>query len=62
VDATAGDFRENLIPVELKPCDGSEGQNFDVITQGKHNNVAGFALVVSSLVSTSTISTIFVNY
>jgi hypothetical protein len=51
IDPTAGDFRENLIPVQLKACDGSPNTKFDIITQGKHNNVAGQALIVSSLVS-----------
>jgi hypothetical protein len=49
VDPEAGDFRENLIPVEAKACDGSANQQWDVITAGKHNNVAGAALFVSSL-------------
>ncbi|KAJ7632916.1 hypothetical protein FB45DRAFT_1003147 [Roridomyces roridus] len=49
VDANTGDFRENLIPVQVKACDGSAGQQFDIITAGKHNNVAGTALFVSSL-------------
>lgn len=51
IDPAAGDFRENLIPVALQACDGSAGQNFDVITAGKHIQAAGGALVVSSLVS-----------
>jgi hypothetical protein len=50
VDKTCGDFRENLIPIQTAKCDGSAGQQFDVITKGKHNNVAGQALIVSSLV------------
>jgi hypothetical protein len=49
VDPTSGDFRENLTPVQIKPCDGSAGQKWDVITAGKHNNQPGFALIVSSL-------------
>jgi len=49
VDPLAGDFRQNLIPVTIGTCDGSANQKFDVITKGKHNNVAGTALVVSSL-------------
>ena len=52
VDPTAGDFRENLIPVTLKACDGSTEQQFDIITKGKHNNEAGSALVVSGAVRT----------
>ncbi|KAF7334228.1 hypothetical protein MSAN_02384100 [Mycena sanguinolenta] len=49
IDSTAGDFRENLIPINVKPCDGSEGQKFDFITKGVHNNQAGQTLIVSSL-------------
>jgi len=49
IDASAGDFRENLIPVTVAACDGSAGQKFDVITKGVHNNVPGTALIVSTL-------------
>lgn len=49
VDPTSGDFRENLTPVQIKPCDGSAGQKWDLVTAGKHNNQPGFALIVSSL-------------
>jgi hypothetical protein len=38
-----------LIPVTVAACDGSAGQKFDVITAGKHNNVPGQALIVSTL-------------
>lgn len=55
VDPTSGDFRENLTPVQIKPCDGSAGQKWDIITAGKHNDRPGFALIVSSLVR-------FINY
>ncbi|CAG8645218.1 369_t:CDS:2, partial [Acaulospora colombiana] len=48
VDPTTGDFRANLIPVQIKDCDGSAGQQWDVITAGKHNNQPGFALIVST--------------
>lgn len=50
IDPTAGDFRENLIPVQLKACDGSAGQKFDVVTKGKHNDQPGQALLVSTAV------------
>ena len=50
VDPTSGDFRANLTPVQIKDCDGSPAQKWDVITAGKHNNQPGFALIVSSLV------------
>jgi hypothetical protein len=52
VDPTAGDFRQNLIPVQTVNCDAnSDRQKWDIITAGKHNNQAGFALVVSSLIN-----------
>lgn len=50
IDPLAGDFRQNLIPVQLKTCDGSANEKFDIITAGKHNNAANSMLVVSSLV------------
>lgn len=53
VDPTAGDFRQNLIPITLHACDGSQNQAWDIVTSGKHNNVPGSVLVVSSLVSSS---------
>jgi hypothetical protein len=49
IDSTAGDFRENLIPITLATCDGSAGQQWDFITAGKHNDVANSTLIVSSL-------------
>jgi hypothetical protein len=50
VDATKGDFRENLIPITTAACDGSSGQMWDVLTKGVHNDQPGFALIVSTLV------------
>ena len=50
IDPAAGDFRENLIPVQLKTCDGSAEQGFDIITKGKHNQADGSILIVSSVV------------
>ncbi|GLB36581.1 hypothetical protein LshimejAT787_0308690 [Lyophyllum shimeji] len=47
----AGDFRFNLVPVAPNPCDSTvEGQKFDLITKGAHNNVADGSrtLIVSS--------------
>ncbi|KAJ7022468.1 hypothetical protein C8F04DRAFT_1012428 [Mycena alexandri] len=49
IDPTAGNFRENLIPVAVKDCDGSEGQKFDFVTKGAHIDQANSALIVSSL-------------
>lgn len=50
IDPTAGDFRQNLIPVSLVDCTGSPNEKFDVITAGKHNNNRELAaLIVSTL-------------
>jgi hypothetical protein len=49
IDPTAGDFRENLIPIVLQPCDGSPNQQWDFLTAGVHNNQPGSTLIVSSL-------------
>lgn len=55
VDPTAGDFRQNLIPISLVKCSGSPNEKWDVIVNGKHNQPSAgrpnSALVVSSLVS-----------
>lgn len=53
IDPTAGDFRQNLIPITVQACDGSPNQKFDIITSGLHNNKGdqGKALVVSSLMN-----------
>lgn len=54
VDPTAGDFRQNLIPISLVTCSGSPNEKWDVISQGKHNEPnpnRPAALIVSSLVS-----------
>jgi hypothetical protein len=61
----SGDFRNNLNPVQVGKCDGSEGQKWDVIvrqiaqpsrsplipsqTKGKHNDQKGVALIVNGL-------------
>lgn len=50
IDPTAGDFRQNLIPVGLAECSENPTQKFDVVTQGKHNDAKdGEALLVSVL-------------
>ncbi|KAK4186609.1 hypothetical protein QBC35DRAFT_553812 [Podospora australis] len=52
IDPTAGDFRQNLIPVSLVDCTGAPNEKFDLITAGKHNNSPEnepATLVVSSL-------------
>lgn len=51
IDPEAGDFRQNLIPVQLKDCDGSANEKFDIITAGKHNDQPNSILVVSTTVS-----------
>jgi hypothetical protein len=53
VDPTAGDFRQNLIPVSLVDCTGSPNEKWDLITEGKHNKPnpnRSATLVVSALV------------
>jgi hypothetical protein len=50
IDPAAGDFRENLIPIQLQECTGSANEKFDILTAGKHNDQPGSALIVSSLV------------
>ncbi|KAL2263928.1 hypothetical protein VTK26DRAFT_4309 [Humicola hyalothermophila] len=53
VDPTAGDFRQNLIPISLVDCTGSPNEKWDVISEGKHNqpsqNQPPSALIVSTL-------------
>ncbi|KAH8596874.1 hypothetical protein B0O99DRAFT_569473 [Bisporella sp. PMI_857] len=49
VDELSGDFRANLLPIQVATCDGSEGQKWDIITAGKHNDQPGTMLVVSTL-------------
>ncbi|KAB5557854.1 hypothetical protein GE09DRAFT_90297 [Coniochaeta sp. 2T2.1] len=49
VDPTAGDFRQNLIPVGLVDCSGTPNERWDVISRGKHNNAQNSAIIVSSL-------------
>ncbi|ROT42050.1 hypothetical protein SODALDRAFT_266779 [Sodiomyces alkalinus F11] len=51
VDPTAGDFRQNVIPLELVRCGGRVNEKFDLITAGRNNNgsVKGGALVTSVL-------------
>jgi hypothetical protein len=48
IDPTAGDFRQNLIPITQQPCDGSVNQQWDFITSGKHNDRPGTTLIVST--------------
>ena len=36
IDPTAGDFRQNLIPVQVQDCTGRAGEKFDFITAGIH--------------------------
>ena len=50
INPTAGDFRQNLIPVGLAECSEDPTQKFDIVTQGKHNDAKdGKALLVSVL-------------
>ncbi|KAK5653165.1 hypothetical protein OQA88_9264 [Cercophora sp. LCS_1] len=51
IDPTAGDFRQNLIPVSLVDCTGSPNEKWDIITAGRHNAPSRkpATLVVSTL-------------
>ncbi|KAI4188813.1 MAG: hypothetical protein LQ346_005232 [Caloplaca aetnensis] len=49
IDPQAGDFRQNLIPVQLQDCDGSEGEKWDIITKGEHIDQEGAMLAVSTV-------------
>ncbi|KAL8360626.1 hypothetical protein RB598_008735 [Gaeumannomyces tritici] len=55
VDPTAGDFRQNLIPVAVSNtggCNGTPNERFDVVTSGRHNDGRqGGSLLVSSLMA-----------
>lgn len=51
IDPTAGDFRQNLIPVGLVDCAGTPNEKWDVISAGVHNDRPESALIVSTLVS-----------
>lgn len=52
IDPTAGDFRQNIIPVAVRDCTGSPGENFDFVTAGRHNDdTNGATLIVSSLMN-----------
>lgn len=63
IDPTAGDFRQNLIPVAVKDCSGDEGQKWDVLTQAKHLEAgSGGALVVSGAVSNTLLHLLSVLY
>lgn len=50
IDPQAGDFRQNLIPIQLQDCDGSEGEKWDIITKGEHIEQDNAMLAVSTLV------------
>ncbi|EKD17756.1 uncharacterized protein L3040_008058 [Drepanopeziza brunnea f. sp. 'multigermtubi'] len=49
VNELSGDFRANLNPIQVAPCDGSMGQRWDVISKGKHNDQVGTILLVNTL-------------
>ena len=56
MDELSGDFRANLTPIQIAVCDGSVGQQWDIITAGLHNDQAGKALFVNTLVSCCSIA------
>ncbi|KAL7918319.1 hypothetical protein ACQKWADRAFT_304521 [Trichoderma austrokoningii] len=49
VDPLSGDFRANLTPIQITDCGSAQGQGWDVITAGVHNDQKGEALIVSTL-------------
>lgn len=49
VDKLSGDFRANLTPVQVVDCGSTDGEGWDIITSGVHNDRDGQALVVSTL-------------
>ncbi|KAL7895065.1 hypothetical protein HDV63DRAFT_406689 [Trichoderma sp. SZMC 28014] len=49
VDPLSGDFRANLTPIQITDCGSVQGQGWDVITSGVHNDQKGEALIVSTL-------------
>lgn len=49
VDKLSGDFRANLTPIQVADCGATDGQAWDVITSGRHNDRPGQMLVVSAL-------------
>ncbi|KAF7514753.1 hypothetical protein G7054_g15031 [Neopestalotiopsis clavispora] len=49
VDELSGDASANLSPIQVAGCGATDGQGFDVITQGKHNDAANSFLIVSTL-------------
>ncbi|PTB65243.1 hypothetical protein BBK36DRAFT_165629 [Trichoderma citrinoviride] len=49
VDPLSGDFRANLTPIQITDCGSTQGQGWDVITSGVHNDQKGQALIVSTL-------------
>lgn len=51
VDKLSGDFRANLTPIQVADCDSTDGQGWDIIVKGKHNDVEDSMIVVSTLVS-----------
>ncbi|KAK0646716.1 hypothetical protein B0T16DRAFT_168671 [Cercophora newfieldiana] len=49
VDKLSGDFRANLTPVQVAACGSTDGQGWDIITQGTHISGNNVMLVVSTL-------------
>ena len=49
IDPKKGDFRENLIPVQLRECTQDPSQKFDFITAGKHNDGKAKEALISSV-------------
>ncbi|CAH0044104.1 unnamed protein product [Clonostachys solani] len=49
VEKTSGDFRANLTPIQVADCGTTDGQGWDFITKGEHNDKEGYTLIVSTL-------------
>ncbi|KAH7041559.1 uncharacterized protein B0I36DRAFT_234634 [Microdochium trichocladiopsis] len=49
VNPLSGDFRANLTPIQIAACGSTDGQAWDVITSGKHNNAQDAMLIVNTL-------------
>jgi len=49
VDKLSGDFRANLTPIQVGTCGATDGQGWDIITSGKHNDAPNSMIVVSTL-------------
>ncbi|KAI0017582.1 hypothetical protein F4780DRAFT_755126 [Xylariomycetidae sp. FL0641] len=49
VDQLSGDERANFTPVQVGECGTTDGQGWDIVTQGIHNDLPGSMLIASNL-------------